>query len=132
MNERADHSEILEDILLFIYPLIILFGIFIIVTGVTQSGGGFQGGAVLVAVLMCRYLVYPDDMLGLNAIKKTDKIVLILILVLGAGAILIGFSNLPHYIKNIYNMVIGILIGIRVSSGLSVIFYTFADIEGGD
>lgn len=132
MNEETNSSEILEDILLFMYPLIILFGVFIIVTGATQSGGGFQGGAILVAVLMCRYLVYPDDMLGLDVIKKMDKIVLILILVLGAGVILIGFSNIPYFIKNIYNMIIGILIGIRVSSGLSVIFYTFADIEEGD
>ena len=132
MNEDTNRSEILEDILLFIYPLRILFGVFVIVTGVTQSGGGFQGGAVLVAVLMCRYLVYPDDMLGLDAIKKMDKIVLILILVLGAGVILIGFPSIPQQIKNLYNTIIGILIGIRVSSGLSVIFYTFADIEEGD
>ena len=29
MNDSTRHSEILEDILLFIYPLIILFGIFV-------------------------------------------------------------------------------------------------------
>lgn len=132
MNEGAHHSEILEDILLFIYPLIILFGIFIIVTGISRSGGGFQGGAVLVAVFMCRYLVYPHEMTGLDSIKKLDKIVLIFILVLAFAAILVGFKNMSPSMRKIYNMLIGILIGIRVSSGLSVIFYTFAEIEGGE
>ena len=57
MNEHSHHSEILEDILQFMYPLIILFGIYVIFTGVSQPGGGFQGGAVLVAIFMRRYLL---------------------------------------------------------------------------
>ena len=132
MNEHSHHSEILEDILQFMYPLIILFGIYVIFTGVSQPGGGFQGGAVLVAIFMCRYLVYPDSTRGLDAIGKLDKIILLIILALASTFILLGFKEVFPNMNRIYNMVIGILIGIKVSSGLTVIFYTFADIEGGE
>ena len=132
MNDEKRHSEILEDILQFIYPLIILFGMYVIFTGISQPGGGFQGGAVLVAIFMCRYLVYPDEMRGLNMIGKLDKIILIFILALATIVILIGFKEIFPFMNQIYNMAIGILIGVKVASGLTVIFYTFADIEGGD
>jgi len=132
MNDEKRHSEILEDILQFIYPLIILFGMYVIFTGISQPGGGFQGGAVLVAIFMCRYLVYPDEMRGLNMIGKLDKIILIFILALATIVILTGFKERFPFMNQIYNMVIGILIGAKVASGLTVIFYTFADIEGGD
>ncbi len=132
MNEDKRHSEILEDILQFIYPLIILFGVYIIFTGVSQPGGGFQGGAVLVAIFMCRYLVYPDEMRGLSAIQKLDKVVLIFVVALASMIILIGFRDIFPFMNKIYNMAIGILIGIKVASGLTVVFYTFANIEGGD
>ncbi len=132
MNEDKRHSEILEDILQFIYPMIILFGMYVIFTGVSQPGGGFQGGAILVAIFMCRYLVYPDSMRGLDAIGKLDKVILIFILALASTVILIGFREVFPFMNQIYNMTIGILIGVKVASGLTVIFYTFADIEGGD
>lgn len=132
MNDGTQHSEILEDILLFIYPLIILFGIYIILTGTSQPGGGFQGGAVLVAVFMCRYLVYPDEMRGLDYIKKLDKIILIFILILVSVVIFAGFKDIFPFMNEIYNMLIGILIGIKVCFGLSIIFYTFSTIEGGE
>jgi len=132
MNDGIRHSEILEDILQFIYPIIILFGMYIVFTGISNPGGGFQGGAIVVAIFMCRYLVYPDEMRGLDLIGKLDKLVLIFVLALASTFILVGFRELFPFMNRIYNMVIGILIGIKVASGLTVVFYTFADIEGGD
>jgi multicomponent Na+:H+ antiporter subunit B len=132
MIYKVKDSEILEDILQFIYPIIILFGMYIVLTGISQPGGGFQGGAIVVAIFMCRYLVYPDEMRGLDLIGKLDKIVLIFVLALASLFIIIGFREVFPFVNRIYNMAIGILIGIKVASGLTVIFYTFADIEGGD
>ncbi len=132
MNDEMRHSEILEDILQFIYPIIILFGMYIVFTGISNPGGGFQGGAIVVAIFMCRYLVYPDEMRGLDLIGKLDKIVLIFVLALASTFILLGFRELFPFMNRIYNMVIGILIGIKVASGLTVVFFTFAGIEGGD
>ncbi|MDX1357365.1 MAG: MnhB domain-containing protein [Clostridia bacterium] len=132
MIYKVKDSEILEDILQFIYPIIILFGMYIVLTGISQPGGGFQGGAIIVAIFMCRYLVYPDEMRGLDLIGKLDKIVLIFVLALASLFIIIGFREIFPFVNRIYNMAIGILIGIKVASGLTVIFYTFADIEGGD
>lgn len=132
MNESIRHSEILEDILHFVYPIIILFGMYIVFTGISNPGGGFQGGAIIVAIFMCRYLVYPDEMRGLNLIGKLDKMVLIFVLALASTFILLGFKELFPFMNRIYNMVIGILIGIKVASGLTVVFFTFARIEGGD
>lgn len=126
------HSEILEDILLFIYPLIIVFGIYIIFVGNNQPGGGFQGGAILVAVFMSRYLVFPDTLLGLDYIKKIDKVILVIIILL--AMIYIMFELKKSYIEfmGVYNILMGILIGFKVTCGLSIIFYTFVNIEGGE
>lgn len=132
MNDEMRHSEILEDILQFIYPMIILFGMYVVLTGVSNPGGGFQGGAIVVAIFMCRYLVYPDEMRGLDVIGKLDKIILIFILALASAFILTGFKELFPGMNRIYNMVIGILIGVKVASGMTAVFYTFADIKGGD
>ena len=131
MYEERHHSEILKDVLQFIYPLIILFGMYIILTGISQPGGGFQGGAVLVAIFMCRYLVSSREMGRLDLIQKIDKLILVFILALASLFILLGFREVLPYFNDIYNMLIGILIGIKVASGLTVIFYTFAFIEGG-
>ncbi|MFO7611956.1 MAG: MnhB domain-containing protein [Clostridia bacterium] len=132
MNEEKHSSEILEDILQFIYPLIILFGAYIILTGLSQPGGGFQGGAVLVAIFMCRYLVYPDEVRSMSLTKRLDKIVLIFILALASAIMLLSFREGFPFMNKIYNMAIGILIGIKVSCGLTVIFFTFAEIKGGE
>lgn len=132
MGETKRHSEILEDVLQFIYPLIILFGIYIILTGISQPGGGFQGGAVLVAIFMCRYLVSSQEIGRIDILKKLDKLILIFILALASFLMMIGFKEVFPFFNRIYNIAIGVLIGIKVASGLTVIFYTFAFIEGGD
>jgi len=132
MNENTRHSEILEDVLQFIYPLIILFGMYIILTGISQPGGGFQGGAVLVAIFMCRYLVSSKEMSRLDLMQKVDKLILVFILALATLFIMLGFREVFPSFNSIYNMLIGILIGIKVATGLTVIFYTFAFIEGGE
>ncbi|HPJ21871.1 MAG TPA: MnhB domain-containing protein [Clostridia bacterium] len=132
MSDEKRHSEILEDVLQFIYPLIILFGMYVILTGISQPGGGFQGGAILVAIFMCRYLVSSKKMARLDLMQKIDKLILVFILALASLFILLGFRELFPYFNDIYNMLIGILIGIKVASGLTVIFYTFAFIEGGE
>ncbi|MBN2851874.1 MAG: sodium:proton antiporter [Clostridia bacterium] len=126
------HSEILEDILFVIYPLIILFGLYVILAGTKAPGGGFQGGAILVAVFMSRYLVFPITMEGLNFLKKLDKVILILVIVSAFVYLITGFNDTTDLFKSIYNTLMGILIGVKVGSGLTVIFYTFIDIEGGD
>ena len=130
MKDR-DHSEILEDIILLIYPLIILFGIYIVLSGNMFPGGGFQGGAVLAAVFMCRYLVYPGIMNGLDFIKKLDKVIMIFILAVASVFIITLFKDELEKLKISYNIIMNILIGIKVCSGLCVIFYTFIGIEGG-
>jgi multicomponent Na+:H+ antiporter subunit B len=132
MDEMNKHSEILEDVLQFIYPVIILFGLYVILTGISQPGGGFQGGAVLVAIFMCRYLVSPYEMGRLDIMQKIDKLILVFILALASLFILLGFREIFPFVNRIYNMTVGILIGIKVASGLTVVFYTFAFIEGGE
>jgi len=126
------HSEILEDILFFIYPLILLFGIYIILEGDQLPGGGFQGGAILVAVFMSRYLVVPITIEHLSIIKKLDKIMFIFIMIIVFIYLLQGGVFATVLFKSIYNKILSILIGIKVASSFTVIFYTFVGIEGGD
>jgi len=126
------HSEILEDMIFLIYPIIILLGIYIILEGSKLPGGGFQGGAILVAVFMSKYLISPIKIDSINFIKKLDKIMLIFILIVVFTYLVCGGIQISEFFKTIYNKLLSILIGIKVGSGLTVIFYTFVDIEGGD
>lgn len=130
MNHET-HSEILEDIMFLIYPLILVFGVYIILTGPRNPGGGFQGGAILVAVFMSRYLVFPISMESLNFLKKLDKIMLIVLIITAVVYLFLGLHQTSDLFKIIYNTLMNVLIGIKVGSGLTVIFYTFIDIEGG-
>lgn len=125
------HSEMLEDIMFLIYPLILLFGFYVILAGNNIPGGGFQGGAILVAVFMSRYLVFPISMESLYFLKKLDKIMLIALILTAIVYLLLGLHQTSDLFKIVYNTLMGVLIGIKVGSGLTVVFYTFIEIEGG-
>ncbi len=131
MKESTKVSEILEDIILLIYPLILLFGFYIIVTGYRNPGGGFQGGAVVAAVFMSRYLVYPKTFKGMQLLKQLDKMAMIFVLMFATLFVLTFLEGALSQFHVAYNIIMNIFIGIKVICGLSIVFFTFMEIEGG-
>jgi len=123
------NSELTSKSLGIIYPFMILFGLYIILNGHNSPGGGFQGGAVLSAVFMSRYLISPVDDIKLNSLRIVEKVVYMLI-ILFPTVFLLMMLNIKYPILNqAYLITMNILIGIKVCCGLSIVFFRFVFYE---
>lgn len=129
MTIQNKHSEILETVVDLLYPIIILFGIYIILKGSDSPGGGFQGGAILAAIFMARFLVDDQSMINTEVLKSLEKLFFILLIILSSFAILSNMDSLGIIPKRFYLVIMNMLIGAKVCCGVSIIFYKFAFIE---
>lgn len=123
MNQQCDY--IIIKMLSIAYPFILLFGFYIIINGHATPGGGFQGGAVLAAVFIIRYLIDPEKNIDLGELQIIEKILFLCILLL---PILLLFRQpfmLTPWQKEAYMIAMNALIGIKVCCGLTIIFYRF-------
>jgi multicomponent Na+:H+ antiporter subunit B len=126
MNE---HSDLTSTTLGFIYPLFIVFGLYIIFNGHVSPGGGFQGGAVLSAMFISKYLIIPLLDTPLEKIQKIEKI-LLLIIVAAPVLFFLTRLNVSHAALNTpYLILMNVLIGFKVACGMSVIFLRFVFYE---
>jgi len=112
-----------------VYPFIIVFGIYIIVNGSLTPGGGFQGGAIISSIFIVQYFTTYEKTVSLNVLQKLEKILYLVFLVF-AIIFAIQFQDLiPFFMKPYYMLIMNIIIGIKVTCGLSVIFYRFVLFE---
>jgi multicomponent Na+:H+ antiporter subunit B len=125
-----DKSFLISRFIGFMYPIILLIGVYIIVNGHQSPGGGFHGGAVLATVFICRYLENPNQDLRIHYLEIFEKILFSLVLLL---PVILLFNNISmNVISNkAYLLIMNILIGLKVCTGLSIIFYRFVFYEGG-
>lgn len=128
-------SEILICISRVLFPFILLYGFYIIINGHLTPGGGFQGGAILATAILINYFIHPKKILNLNFLIKLEKYVFILILIIASISLLtkgeVFTSFLPIEIdvniKAIFLTSLNLFIGIKVSTGLVLIFSTFIE-----
>ncbi len=125
------HSEIIATMMGLLYPVIILFGIYVILNGHLSPGGGFQGGAILASVLISRYLVHPTEDLRIGMLQTLEKVLFLGIIGLPALLVLGSEVLLPASLNEPYLMAMNGLIGLKVASGLGIIFFRFVFYEGG-
>lgn len=127
----TDGSEIISRMTGLLYPFIILFGFYIILNGHESPGGGFQGGAILAAVFISRYLVKPDRLLHIKTLQIFEKI-LFLGIILYPTLFLFSAGHQDSEIMNlVYLISMNFLIGLKVCSGFIIIFFRFVFYEGG-
>lgn len=55
---EEDHNELLQRVTLFLFPLILLFGVYVVLNGHLSPGGGFSGGAIIGAGLILYDMAY--------------------------------------------------------------------------
>ena len=110
-------------------PVILMFGVYLILNGHSTPGGGFQGGAMLCAALICRFLVWPEKMINLNKYQQIEKNLFIL---LAAAAIAFAVSGLYlryTWLNLTYLVLMNTLIALKVFCGLSIVFIRFVHYE---
>jgi len=128
-----NNSELVARMVGIVYPFVILLGLYIIANGHVSPGGGFQGGAILATALISRYLVYPNFDLDLHIIEKMEKILFLFIVLTPVLYVFMQIQPDNTVISHqVYMVFMNTLIGLKVFSGLSIIFYRFVFYEGAD
>lgn len=123
------HSDLLSKSLTIIYPFILLFGLYIVVNGHLSPGGGFQGGAIIAAVYISKYLVLPIYDYQLQPFKVIEKLMLLIIFLLPLTVFVFQLNRvLPQY-NVLYLVIMNCLIAVKVTCGISVIFFRFVFFE---
>lgn len=120
-----DHSSLVSRTLGSIYPFLIITGLFIITNGHISPGGGFQGGALLASVFICKYLIDPVNEVKLGKIQYIEKIALLFIILLSLSFLLTGFNRYRLISNTNYFYAMNVLIGLKVACGMTVIVYRF-------
>ncbi|GAA0179350.1 hypothetical protein SH2C18_22380 [Clostridium sediminicola] len=124
-----EDSQLISIIGGFLFPFIMIFGSYIIFNGHRSPGGGFQGGAVLASVFIIKFLVSQTHNISLNFLHKAEKVLFILIILIGVGYLFLGINVGNGYLNEYYLVLMNSLIGMKVFCGLSIIFFRFVFYE---
>lgn len=126
-----NNSEIVIRMVGIIYPFVVLIGLYVILNGHVSPGGGFQGGSILATALISRYLVYPNFDIDLEIIERLEKILFFFIVLVPVIYVFMQIQPDNTFISHqVYMVLMNSLIGLKVFSGLSIIFYRFVFYEG--
>lgn len=125
----SDHSQLIERAMGIIYPIIMIFGVYVVFNGHASPGGGFQGGAILGSVFIAKYLGDPIQLLNLSTVQTIEKTALLLIMLSATFYVSLNLYVLFTGTLTVFFIFSNILIGIKVACGMTVIFYRFAFYE---
>ncbi len=115
-------SSIQRTVVGIIYPIFMIFGLYIILNGADSPGGGFQGGAIMAIIIMCRYLIVPTERYDYKIPYNLEKIFYSLFLILALAFI---SKELDFISTRRYIVIANVLLGIKVASGITSIFLRF-------
>ncbi|AKL96414.1 multisubunit sodium/proton antiporter, MrpB subunit [Clostridium aceticum] len=124
-----EDSQIVSRMIGLMHPFILLLGFYIILNGHKTPGGGFQGGAILSAVFMSRYLGLSIQDIRLNILQVLEKALFTIIIILPVLFVLWEFKTRLSFMNELYLITMNVLIGIKVGCGLSIIFFRFVFYE---
>jgi multicomponent Na+:H+ antiporter subunit B len=123
-------SLILEIMIGMLYPFMLMLGIYIILNGHRTPGGGFQGGSVIAALFIARYVIYPANDMSSERMHALQRFILALILITPVLLLFTGFIGRNPEFRTPYLVIMNILIGIQVGLELGVAILRFAFFEG--
>ena len=137
--DDGHHSEI-ENYSMAVFtmriicPIILAFGIYVIMNGHISAGGGFQGGLIIASFFVCRYLIYGIYDIPVKKVIKLEEMVFINIIIVAVLAIFLGTGALlpaefSVVFQDIYLIIMNIMIGLKVACGFFILFYRFVTIE---
>lgn len=124
-----DHSHLMYRSIGVIFPVILLFGLYVIFNGHVSPGGGFQGGAVLSSVLIAKYLGNPTPEFDLDRIQTVEKTALLMLMILATLFLTLRVYAVIFHDLVTFFLISNTLIGLKVACGLTIIFYRFAFYE---
>jgi len=81
-----------------LFPLILLFGVYIFVHGHLTPGGGFQGGAVIASAFLLQYLAYRSYRIDRQKFSMVESISGSVFVVVGLLGLAIGGYFLSNFL----------------------------------
>lgn len=114
------NSYLMKTIVKMLFPVILIFSIYIVWNGTNSPGGGFQGGALLSTIFLSFYLFLPKQKLDLDKIKRIEKVSYMTILLL-----FILFNIFSPSDKTIYLLAMNIIIAVKVATAFMIIVVDF-------
>ena len=108
----------------FLFPFVLLFGIYIFVHGHLSPGGGFQGGAVIASAFLLFYLVKPSERSSKKSLQLIESLS-------GIAFIIIGILGLVFGNYFLYNFLPKGIAGDLLSAGIIPLIYIFIGIKVG-
>ena len=128
-RKDINRSEIAVFTVRIICPILVLFGIYLIINGHISPGGGFQGGVVLASFFMCRYMIYAIYDIPINKAVLLEKLIYLGVILLTVFFIFLGAVIFLEIPKTVYLIAMNMLIGMKVACGFLIIFYRFIAFE---
>jgi len=138
--KSGKHSEIERDgmavfAIKIICPVMLLFGIYLILNGHISPGGGFQGGLAIASFFICRYMIYDVYDLPIRKLIRLEEFVFAGLVIFAIVIVFWGLTSyLPPNVRPIMqtvNMIsMNALIGLKVACGFIILFYRYIAVEG--
>jgi len=132
-------SVILSTAQKLLFPLIVLFGVYVFANGHLTPGGGFQGGAIIATAFLLWLMANPEGEMrhgilsGLESIAGTSYVIIGIIgVVLGVGFLnnsILPLGELGHLFSAGAIPVIYSLIGLKVGAELSNILHHLNEVQ---
>lgn len=133
MLDKQKTPELFITFSRLLYPVMLLFGMYVVINGHLSPGGGFQGGAIIATAILILYYIDITKTIEVNRILTIEKFLFIILFgisfisFLTRGVFFTNFFPLETDtdIKAIYLYILNIIIGAKVSLGLIAIFTAF-------
>jgi multicomponent Na+:H+ antiporter subunit B len=133
MLDKQKTPELFITFSRLLYPVMLLFGMYVVINGHISPGGGFQGGAIIATAILILYYIDIRKTIEVNLILTIEKF---LFLFLFSIAFISYFTRGEFFTNFIpvswgmdaqvfYLYLLNILIGAKVSLGLIAIFTAF-------
>jgi len=133
MIDKQKTPELFITFSRLLYPIMLLFGMYVIINGHISPGGGFQGGAIVATAILILYYIDISKEIDVNKILTIEKYLFLSLLIIASLSIFTrgdAFTNFmplssDAQLKSIYLILLNIIIGAKVSLGLIAIFTAF-------
>lgn len=133
MLDKQKTPELFITFSRLLYPVMLLFGMYVVINGHISPGGGFQGGAIIATAILILYYIDIRKTIEVNRILTIEKFLFLILLAVSFASFLTRgefFTNFmpldsSQSLKQIYLILLNVIIGAKVSLGLIAIFTAF-------
>lgn len=109
----------------FLYPFVIVFGLYVIVNGHMTPGGGFQGGAILATLFIGRFIVNPVNDINAHVLHDLEQALFVIIILIPVLFLFYEYNREFPLLNEAFLILMNVLIGIKVCLGLTIVVFRF-------